>query len=369
MVDTSRPTETAPDKTLTTPTFPLITINELRGLIETEFTVDEAMEIFGNPSFTVRSRGSPKKHFELLVQKTKPYGILPFLRERQGKLVIQVLTKPKGKTYRIRTNIIFFFATLATVFLAGYFNALGWAQVSGEDVITHGLLFTAALMAIVGLHEFGHKFVCLKRKIEATFPYFIPGPPFPIGFGTFGAVIMQKEPPVNRDHLFDLGFSGPITGFIVTLIVTYLTIPMLQVETVIPTDALTMSPSLAMYLLIQLFRPTILNYPAISAPPMMMAAWLGFVITFLNLLPIWQLDGGHIARAMFGERGLKVASIIGMAIAILTGFFFFAILILVLMRRRSTVGSLDNVSPLSSWRRMLGIVAYAMLALSAVLLW
>ena len=105
-------------------------------------------------------------------------------------------------------------------------------------------------------------------------------------------------------------------------------------------------------------------------PPIGMAAWIGFVITYLNLLPAWQLDGGHIARAMFGEKGHMVASFIGVVVAFLTGFWFFALFILIMLAvTGGHMGPLDDLTPLTRARKILGIITYTvLLSLCAVIM-
>jgi len=357
---------------------PPLTLREMHSLVASEFYVEASMFEFDVPIFIVHLRDSSKEAFEHLVHKMKPYGLMPFLRRRAGRTVIQVFPKPQRKPGRGgRLPLILFLVTFGTIFASGYFNSVSWAELFGEDVFIHSLYFTAALLGIVGLHELGHKTLSMRRGLEATVPYFIPGPPFPIGFGTFGAVIMQKEPPINRDQLFELGISGPLTGFAVTLVVAYLSLQtahlvdeafLKQLEAQ-GAFLLEMPPSLAWLLLSSLVNPEApLGYVAL-VPPIGLAAWLGFVITFLNLLPIWQLDGGHIANAMFGEKGHRVASMAGMLIAFATGFWFFGLLILFLMAQGRGIGPLDEVSPLSPKKKVLGVLAYVILALSAVILW
>lgn len=329
---------------------------------------------FGILSFQVKLTGNPKKPFENLVKKFKPYMIFPTLRRRNGKVKLYILHKPEIKPSRVKVNIILFLVTIVTVFLSGYVNSLTWSSIFRENVFLHALYFTIALLGIVGLHELGHKIACKLRGIEATLPYFIPGPPFPLGFGTFGAVIMQKEPAINRDHLFDLGFSGPIVGFIVTLLVAAISIQgvrSVDVEVIKKVGAETymMPPSLAWILLTSFANLTLEPGKILIIPPIGLAAWLGFVITFLNLLPIGQLDGGHLASAIFGEKGHSVASMLGVIITFATGFWFFGLLILFLMFQARRAVPLDDISPLSLSRRILSFIAFLMIILSAVILW
>jgi membrane-associated protease RseP (regulator of RpoE activity) len=339
--------------------------------------VEAVVYEFGIPCFVVTLLKPPKEAFQRLVAKLKPYGLIPILRRGlYGEALIRIVQKPPRKRGRIRNlPLILFAVTCVTIFVSGYLNSTVWSLLFEESIYLHASFFTAALLAIVGLHELGHKAAAKLRGVEATVPYFIPGPPFPIGFGTLGAVIMQKEPPINRDQLFDLGFSGPITGFIITIIVSIVAIHtarVLEPAVLAQLEAqgiiiFNLPPSLAWRIIIWLLIPEAETH-RLLVPPIGLAAWIGFLITYLNLLPAWQLDGGHIARAMFGERGHQITSFIGILVAFLTGFWFFGLLILFLMRHR-TLGPLDDISPLSKWRKMIGFSAYAILVLSAIILW
>ncbi|MCX8175606.1 MAG: site-2 protease family protein [Candidatus Bathyarchaeota archaeon] len=354
-----------------------LNITEVRNIVETEFNVEEVTMEFGVLSFKVKPVKNPKKPFENLVKKLKPYMIFPTLRRKNGDIKLYIFNKPQIKPSKIRVNIILFLATMITVFLSGYINSLTWSLVFNENVFLHALYFTIALLGIVGLHELGHKIVCKLKGMEATLPYFIPGPPFPLGFGTFGAVIMQKEPAINRDHLFDLGFSGPIVGFIATLTVVTISIQgvrLVDVEVIeqlreMGIETRMVPVSLAWIMIVNLANLPLEYGKVLLIPPVGLAAWLGFVITFLNLLPVGQLDGGHLASAIFGERGHAMASMIGVIITFVTGFWFFGLLILFLMFQTRRAAPLDDVSPLSLSRRILGFIAFLMMILSAIVLW
>jgi len=348
-------------------------IDEIRSLVETEFIVEDVRIEFGVLAFTIRFMDSPKKSFERLVEKMKSRNLVPMLRKRNGFTTLYVVSKPKIRETKVRTNLILLVITTITIFLSGYFNSIPWTSIFGGNPLTHAIYFTIALLAIVGFHEIGHKVVCWIKHTEATLPYFIPGPPYPIGFGTFGAVIMQKEPPINRDQLFDLGFSGPIVSFILAVVVA-----IIATQSVQPVDPalleekgvslFTIPINLAWMLIFELLKP-FQEGQLVLMPPIGWAAWLGFIITFLNLLPIWQLDGGHIASALFGKKGVKIASMVGLVVTFVTGFWFFGLLILFLSAQSRRAEPLDEVSPLASSRKILGVVAYLVLAFSAVFLW
>ncbi|MCK4884703.1 site-2 protease family protein, partial [Candidatus Bathyarchaeota archaeon] len=185
---------------------------EVQGMVESEFDVEEGFVDHNVPTFYVRYREDSKEAFLRLMKRLDALELHPLLRPKDEKVVLKVLAKPSIKPNRNIINIALFFATLGTLFVSGYF-------LSSSDILG-ALLFTGAIMAILGTHEMGHKLLADKHDVDATYPYFIPGLPFPYGIGTFGALIRQKALPPNKDALFDIGFTGPVAGFIIAAIVT-----------------------------------------------------------------------------------------------------------------------------------------------------
>jgi membrane-associated protease RseP (regulator of RpoE activity) len=237
------------------------------------------------------------------------------------------------------------------------------------DPIIGGATFTIAIMAVFGLHEMGHKLTANKEGIEATPPYFIPGPP-PMfgGFGTFGAVIFQKSLPSNKDVLFDIGSSGPILGFIIATIVTAVGMTMaIPAKTPLPGE----STILPMPLLSVLIYELLFNFGMIpSAPPnqslfmhpVELAGWVGMLVTMLNLLPAAMLDGGHVARSLAGEKTRTVLMVLSIVLLIISGFWLMAVLVLFMGMQRHP-GPLDDVSSLSTGRKLLTILLVAIFVL------
>jgi membrane-associated protease RseP (regulator of RpoE activity) len=248
------------------------------------------------------------------------------------------------------------------------------ALFSGSNLGVQVVILAVSILGIVGIHETGHVLATRHHKMDATLPYFVPAPP-PFPFGTFGAVISLRGPPGNRDQLFDLGFSGPIAGFLATIIVAlfaYLTAPLIsdqQAQVLLQANLL----SINNWPKEPLFLDVITGIGLRIVPPgqimvltqVAFAAEVGALITFLNILPVWQLDGGHIARATFGDKGHKLIALVGFSILFLTGYWGFALLLLVFMlisrRPFEGVEPLDDVSPLSKSRKALFAAALAML--------
>ena len=208
-------------------------------------------------------------------------------------------------------------------------------------------------MGILGVHEAGHLIAAKWHKIKTTWPYFIPGVPI-YGIPTFGAFIQSRGLTVNRDILFDIAIAGPIAGLVVAIIVAVFgvyTSPIIDselAEQLFGTSQLMeMNENIIMKIIIILFDKDGDDVQLVMSP-IMFAAWLGFLITFLNLLPAWQLDGGHLSRVILGKKWHKIATYASMGVLVLLNYWMMAILILILSSRSKVTQPLDDVSPLSS---------------------
>jgi len=223
-----------------------------------------------------------------------------------------------GQAWKQRAiSFILFLLTFLSTSLAGLFyvvESLGFFDIIrmaffNPGLILYGFFFSIPLMAILLAHESGHFFACRYYRIHCTLPYFIPAP---ISFaGTMGAFIKIKAPFVSKRALFDVGIAGPLAGFIVTIPVLWIGI---SASILIPkglygSGAILFGEPPVFRLigaLAQGYNPAVHE---MQAHPIAMAGWFGLLVTSLNLLPIWQLDGGHIAYAVTGPRLQKKISI------------------------------------------------------------
>jgi membrane-associated protease RseP (regulator of RpoE activity) len=169
--------------------------------------------------------------------------------------------------------------------------------------LTEGAVYSFTVLSILGAHEMGHYIACRWYGVRATLPYFIP---FPLALGTFGAVIKIKSPIPSRRALFDIGIAGPLAGFVFAMpaafIGHYFATPASLSE--VSAGAITFNDPLLFQFLLRA-----LNLPATLEPnPVWLAAWLGVFMTAMNLLPIGQLDGGHVTYAVFGRRGHRLTA-------------------------------------------------------------
>lgn len=196
-------------------------------------------------------------------------------------------------------HIILFIITFLTTLAAGALQK-GVNVIKAPDRIMEGLPFAGTLMTILLCHEFSHYLSSKKHHTKATLPYFIPAPSI---IGTFGAFIKMKSPIITRKALIDIGASGPIAGFVVSVIACIIglsmseVVPLSQVE-----GALSLGDSILFSFLSRVIKGVMPENHDVFLHPIAFAGWIGLFITSLNLIPIGQLDGGHIAFAILGER-------------------------------------------------------------------
>jgi membrane-associated protease RseP (regulator of RpoE activity) len=358
---------------------------KIEEAIERHFNVHDSYFYLDAPNYVVTPidaqdpQMSVKAHFEALVEEIRPYGHLPWLTKDIDRYRIELKKVRQTGPQSHRRNLYLFIATIATVFLDGYLRSnnpvLTEIMMPDTPIYMNALMFTVAIIAIFGLHELGHKAVTVLRGVDASMPYFIPAPP---GMGgTFGAVITQKEPPTNRDALFDLGLSGPLVGFIVTILVTIVGI---QLSFVVPLEEvngwMALFPeirfqSIPFPLILEWLSNTLRPVPedmVLILHPVGFAAWVGSLVTFINLIPAWQLDGGHISRSLLGKYYHKIMSIAGIFILLLSGYVIMAVMVAFFMMRTTEGGDspLDDVSPLSTSRKLLVLVYLGMMVLTIV---
>jgi membrane-associated protease RseP (regulator of RpoE activity) len=220
-----------------------------------------------------------------------------------------------------KIHVLLFILTVITTTLAGAMLS-GVNPLEMPDKIYLGLPFSLTLLFILLVHECSHYLMSRKHNVSATLPYFIPAPSL---IGTFGAIIKMKPPIFDRRALIDIGASGPIGGFVVAIIAVIIG---LNLSDMVPLEALKKteeSLSLGNSILFYLLAKIVLQIdPAkydILLHPVAFAGWIGFLVTSLNLLPIGQLDGGHITYALFGEKHEWIAKLT-IPVLILLGIMF-----------------------------------------------
>ena len=259
--------------------------------------------------------------------------------DRKGDLVRQ----PRRRR-RVVLPIVLFLMTCASTFLAG---VTGWlpplflwegtvAFLYGQSpsfiplrriILSNwenGLIYMACVLAILLTHEMGHFVMTLVYRVRASLPYFVPFPISPIG--TMGAVILMEGKKANRREIFDIGLAGPIAGLVVAVPIMWVGIA--RMEAPRPSQMPTVHLPLAMRLAVHYKHPG--KFP--SAPrvtlstqtnPYLMAGWVGLLITGLNMMPVSQLDGGHVTYALFGRGAHWLARGFLLAVFIAIGLWWF----------------------------------------------
>ncbi len=176
--------------------------------------------------------------------------------------------------------------------------------------LSGGLAFSATLMTILLCHEMGHYLVARRHQIDASLPYFIPMPPY-LTFGTLGAVIKMKQPIADRDKLLDVGAAGPLAGLAVAVPLLTIGLLMSEVGTIEPGAVLEGNSIFYLSIKAIIFgRILPAGTTDVQLHPMAFAAWVGILVTMINLIPIGQLDGGHVLRAWIGDRHEKVSLVL-----------------------------------------------------------
>lgn len=361
---------------------------DVSEIVNTEFHIKDSFLKEGIPTFIISGTIPLKDKYKNLRKKLKQKELEGLLKKWDGDILLQVIpikkhSAKKGRLFKWNVSFILFIATIITVTISGYLSSVGYIRllkilgeyngqmfsVPNESLYLLGLtaLYVISIMGAIGLHELGHTMACRLHHIEASLPIFIPGIPGTIP-GTFGAIIMQKEPALNRDQLFDIGIMGPLIGFIAAVIVSTIgyswSIPVSQGEYLYVVSKIgqldTVFPSALFLLLRSYIFPTPTGYEYLLHP-MAVAGWISILITFLNVFPIGQFDGGHVARAILGPKWHRRLSYIMTGFMIIAGWWTMAIFVWFFMKADHP-GTLDNVSALSTKRKIGGIVLLVIFA-------
>jgi len=263
-------------------------------------------------------------------------------------------------------HISLFVLTFLSTLLVGAVQT-GADLIEEPSKIYKGIPFSLTLMIILLSHELSHYFSSRKHGVEATLPYFIPAPTI---FGTFGAFIKMKSPIVTRKALIDIGASGPIAGFIISVIATIIGLNMSEiVSSAQAKGALNLGDSLLFSLLSRIVLGVTPSDSDILLNPVAFAGWIGLFVTSINLIPVGQLDGGHIAYALFGEKHNRLSFILIFVMGLFglflwEGWFVWAVLLLILGLRHPPVIYWEV--PLDSKRKFIGWLALVIFILTFI---
>ena len=349
---------------------------DIISLVNSIFQVSDFTKTEFSLEFKIKDADFKAKFEDLARELEDMRYVSKLERNQDDQLCIIIQKFPPAKQRRWLSSPwiprILFVIVIGFVMFDGYHKAsVGNTIVELGDPLEISILYVFALMGILGVHELGHMIAAKRHKLKTTWPYFLPGIPV-YGIPTFGAIIRSRGLTINREILFDVAIAGPIAGLIIAVIVSVYgayTAPILE-ETIVGDifddprlsdwglgEPILLTASLALFGKGDLYGNTVYMTPFIFA------AWVGYLITFINLLPAWQLDGGHLARTLMGSKIHSYATYGSLGVLVLLNFWPMAMLIFVLSRRNPVASPLDDVSPLSRNRKFayIGIIALAVL--------
>jgi membrane-associated protease RseP (regulator of RpoE activity) len=328
-------------------------------------------------------RAVPEEAYQVIKNNVeKVFGdrfLLLFQESFQGQPFFALVANPwQQKTETIETEkitrpflalgLLLLTLLTTTVIGAGLSGITAQQLENNPSLLLQGLPYSLGLIAILGLHEFSHYFTAVKYKIKTTLPYFIPIPFF---LGTFGAFIQMRSPVPTRKALFDVAVAGPLGGIIIAIPLLFWGLSLSEIVPLTNQSSLlnfqALNPQFSFFLSIVAklaLGSDLIAGKAIHLHPLAVAGYVGIIVTALNLMPVGQLDGGHIVHAMYGQ---KTAIIIGQ----LTRLFLFILAlvqpdfllwaIILLLMPVSDQPALNDVTELDNKRDLLGLFSLALL--------
>jgi membrane-associated protease RseP (regulator of RpoE activity) len=350
----------------------LVTEERLRHAAEDVLAVQERQIRGGVIVFHGALRVEAARALAALEARFAPFGYTPFLRAERGGVMVQAW--PLGDLSQAARPVLaltLFALTVVSTFVAGAAFFVGsetfdaYRALAFPGWLVSGAPFAVTLLAILGVHEFGHYFTARYYGASVSLPYFIPAPML---FGTFGAIIRMRSPARDRNSLFDIAAAGPLAGLLVAIPALILG---LSWSRVVPATGDATFGGFGYSLFTHLFvylRFGTIDGMAVMTHPMADAAWVGCFVTALNLIPVGQLDGGRIAYALSSRRH-RVLGVTTWALLIVMGaltssvnWFVWAALLLLLVGFDHSP-PLDDLTPLTPSRRLLGVACLLLVIL------
>ncbi|HRE46449.1 MAG TPA: site-2 protease family protein [Aggregatilineales bacterium] len=333
--------------------------------------------------------GDAEQVYPQMTERFKTAGYTPLLERRNGVdmcIALQgtiaaapVMTRPWVHGLLLLITILT--TTISGAGFMGYFPNVvlrelqrgNWTYIG--KTLAAGFPFAFTLLLILGVHEMGHYLAARRHGVIVTLPYFIPFPFIGI-LGTLGAVIFIRSPLTNRKALFDVGIAGPLAGFVVALIAFIIGLLSEQAMSrnmlflnLFGTERIGMP--ILLNVVQDIFRPDMVDLARhVVRQPIALAAWFGMLLTVLNLLPIGQLDGGHIMYTLFGRASWTIAllafgSMLVLGMTTFPSLIFFAFLVLLTGLRHPPPG--NDITPLNPTRRAIGYATIALFFLIGTL--
>ena len=316
---------------------------------------------------------------------------------------VYTTTVAKEKRKRIKSYLIhfgLFIVTFITTTLAGVEWTTGKLPPYEFYMLAQGLPYSISILLIITFHEFGHYFAARFHRIRATLPFYIPFPPIPyfINFGTMGAVIRTKSPIYSKKAMFDIGIAGPLSGFVICLgilIYGFTHVPSIDYLINIHPDyfspdygkegmQLVFGDSILFSFLRFIFMNPNTFFPPMSEIyhyPFICSGWFGLLVTSMNMIPVGQLDGGHISYTMFGDKKhYNVSAISAIILAVIgfagvldsllefylgigwSGWLFWAFILYFVVKLKHP--PVNDVLPLDRKRMFLGYISFFIFVIS-----
>jgi len=324
-------------------------------------------------------KGKADEMFRKIREAFASETVTPVLLESEENDVRVVLLPESSTAPKLHVrpkwwlHCLLLLATLATTTWAGALHA-GFNLLQQPEHFAVGLQFSLGLLLILGAHELGHYFTAKVHGIQVTPPYFIP---VPFALGTFGAFIKIKSRTPNRSALFDVAVAGPLAGLIFAIPALLVGLRYSQViPGTTPASLGHIGVNIDSSVLLAGLAKMSLGVSALEGNhlllhPLAFAGWLGLIVTALNLLPIGQLDGGHISHALFGSRNARGISLVAMALLFLLALFvwpglmIWAVIVFFIAGTRDAPAA-NDVTPVNFPRRVLGCFSFLLLLLIIV---
>lgn len=307
--------------------------------------------------------------FAWLKERLGQMGLVPMLSRRGNLYEVRVVQQVTPARSNPLVNLVLFVLTAGSTLLVG-------AEMAGENILLSperfaaGIPFASTILAILVVHEFGHYLMSACHGVSATLPYFIPAPTI---IGTLGAVIKTKSYIPDRKSLLDIGAAGPLCGFAVALVALGIGIARSDVVAIEPLlrkgAAQEFGDSLLVYLTTYLVKGRLGEGMAVMMNPIAFAGWVGLLITAFNLMPVGQLDGGHIIYALAGRWHALIARVSIAALLLMGWFLWEGWLVwafITLLLGSGHAPPLDDVTPLGRGRKCVAGAAIAVFILCFV---
>ena len=295
--------------------------------IESVFTVyemrvvDDRLMYFGDPQVT------PERAMRELWPAFREAGYEPRLTTRYGEYVLVAEPVSIGIDGIPWTNVVLLLATVVSTLFAGAMWYPSIDPFANPASMIHAWPFSLAILTVLGVHELGHYVTSRYHEVDASLPYFIPVPTI---IGTLGAVIKLNGRMPDRKALFDIGVAGPLAGLVATVVVAVVglhlppvTVPESVLEGSDGTGLRLGIPPMLELLAMAVDQPLYTDDPTRNVNPVVIGAWVGMFVTFLNLIPVGQLDGGHITRAMAGEYHETIGAFVPGVLFALAGYLYY----------------------------------------------